>query len=761
MADEKLAVPTDIPWQRIAFSRDMMDKVACDRELPLRWRSSVAVFEYAPPADQQRLEDFKITYLKVACSITGYQPDDKEIRIRERLGRSGWTSKKLPEINLVDAIDHYYACYGAMLEVVVAPPADENVKFEDYPYFADFDPKKRELYELVTKTGEVMSRTLEEVNVRQGQTTLQSHEVRDKTTVSADASGTIGVLSASGSVSNESGTTDLTQRSTENVRTTDALQENRESLSHTTQLSQMYHQLNSYHLGTNRAAFFVSPRPHVVQSTDPDGPPRTFVDGPRQLEGIQEFMLVVVRPKSQEKICVEAYLETAHLVPKENRDEDADSRLWEFTEIGLLPGEGTEFPGGPHGMDYHKTFSQTFTPPPGYIVDLSRGDIGSPGVHILTATPTGKGAVLPLVWETATDHVTLSVELVAKFRHPLFSDTPYASISYKLTALIFIKKKKAEVAMGFDDTLLITGRGVCSCAIDVRAGLTDVSIVFEKKLALEPVHQLGRAGEAMTIQDANRASANIQRETFQSLSSADRYPRGLVSLLDSQLIAGKLATHLRGADRDLNPRLAVWAGVDAHTRQRVTAYAPAITRGQLLAMPLTQQVERFGLSFAEAVELRRSLADLKEPTGPPPVPEPQKIPVPMITGLPLDEARTVVSSAGLLLGTVTEVESHLPSGAVVEQEPAAGVTVGSETEVSVKLASGLSVRLPEVIGLGLTEAACRLRNGGLRSEPTIEGPLGPDAKVVELEPPAGTLVTPKSSVTLRLRKSRGRNPGRN
>src|SRR6185436_15022725 len=275
-------------------------------------------------------------------------------------------------------------------------------------------------------------------------------------------------------------------------------------------------------------------------------------------------------------------------------------------------------------------------------------------------------------------------ELVAKFRHPMFSDTPFADISYRLTALIFIKRKRAEVAMGFEDTLFITGRGVCSCPVDIRAGLTDVSIVFEKKLALEPVHQLGRAGEAMTIQDANRVGANIHRETIQSLSSADRYPRGMVSLLDSQLIAGKLATHLRAADRDLNPRLAAWAGIDAHTLQRVTAYAPSITRGQLLAMTLTQQVERFGLSFAEAVELRRALADLKAPTGPPPVPEPQKIPVPMITGMPLAEARTVVSSAGLILGTVTEVDSHLPSGAVVEQEPAAGVPVESETEISVK-----------------------------------------------------------------------------
>ena len=32
-----------------------------------------------------------------------------------------------------------------------------------------------------------------------------------------------------------------------------------------TRLMQMYHQLDSYHLGTNRAIFFMLPRPHIVQ----------------------------------------------------------------------------------------------------------------------------------------------------------------------------------------------------------------------------------------------------------------------------------------------------------------------------------------------------------------------------------------------------------------------------------------------------------------------------------------------------------------
>ena len=49
MTISTFSLPVDIPWRRIAFSSDMMDKTACDRTLPPRWRSSVAVFDYEPP----------------------------------------------------------------------------------------------------------------------------------------------------------------------------------------------------------------------------------------------------------------------------------------------------------------------------------------------------------------------------------------------------------------------------------------------------------------------------------------------------------------------------------------------------------------------------------------------------------------------------------------------------------------------------------------------------------------------------------------
>ena len=357
MSIATFSLPVDIPWRRIAYTQEMMDKKACDRELPLRWRSSVAIFEYQPPEDQQRKDGFLVSYLKVSCTITGFQADGKEIRIRERLGRSGWTNKDLTE-KLGEAAAKYYPCHGAMLEVVVAPKEGDQFPLADYPYFADFDPKKRELYEVVTETGETMSRSLEDVNVRHGQTTLQSHEVVDKTTLGASLSASYYGVTGTGSITNESGTTELSQQATENIRTVDAAREARETFSHTTQLTQMYHQLDSYHLGSNRAAFFILPRPHSVQS------PATFVNGPREIEGIQEFMLVVVRPKAMEQYCVEAYLETAHLTGKPILDWGETDRQFHYR---------VDTP------DQNRVYKKdSSTREVGYIVDRLRGQQGWP-----------------------------------------------------------------------------------------------------------------------------------------------------------------------------------------------------------------------------------------------------------------------------------------------------------------------------------------------------------------------------------------------
>ncbi len=76
------------------------------------------------------------------------------------------------------------------------------------------------------------------------------------------------------------------------------------------ELIQSYNSLNSYHLGTNRAIFLIQPKPYLlIESND-------FVRGPRPVDGIQEFYLVVAQPKGQSDFCVSLRLDTSHLVKK-------------------------------------------------------------------------------------------------------------------------------------------------------------------------------------------------------------------------------------------------------------------------------------------------------------------------------------------------------------------------------------------------------------------------------------------------------------
>lgn len=750
------SLPVDIPWQRIAFSEDMIDPVACDRRLPPRFRSSSAVFSYEPPEDQQRTDGFVVSYLKVACTITGYQPSDAEIRIRERLGRSGWTRADHNEY-LQSVVGRYYACYGAMLEVVVAPHPEDQFPLHKYPYFADFDPKKRELYEMVSETGEVMSRSLEGVNVRLGQTTLQSHEVRDSTTLAGELAGaygnaqTGGQVSAKGSASNTSGTTDLSQQATENIRTTDAARESRETFSHTTQLTQMYHQLDSYHLGTNRAVFFVLPRPHTAHS------PLTFVNGPREIEGIQEFMLVVVRPKEMESFCVEAYLETAHLTHDPIPDlgetvrpltlhisapiTENDDRSY----TNPVPGDNSSPVIAGKVIDTSKGGGYSGYPPPPF-----PGTFMGAGYEVQQPINYQGPSWGPDIKFTVTsDHVHVAATVTGYWDMPNEEKHP---ASLDLQALVYYKNAVPGVA-GYRDGLLITARAICSCSnlfrrkADYEDGL---SVVYEKPLG-DGKMRPSQERTATSITQANQLQANIHREMIQSLSSVDRYPRGTVSLLDTQMVSNALAAALRDTDAEAGQRLVNWPGVDEKLAGRVTQYVPGITRSALLALPLARQVETFGLTFEEAVTLRRSIADIAAPEGPPPVKQRPQIRVPLLTGLGLREAHQALVQAGLRLGAVTTVDSPLPAGSIVEQKPGPGAAQAtSGTEVVVEISSGLCVRLPEVIGLGLIEAGCALRAAGVRSEPTVEGRPGPNAQVVALEPPPGTLITPLTPVAIRL-----------
>ena len=771
MALNTLSLPVDIPWKRLCVSEDMIDENVCDRKFPYRWRSSIAVFSYEPPQEHQTYEDMIVSYLKVACTITGLQAGDE---IRRELGIppdtkiNPFNDSSVTQLG-IDSLNEYYGCYGAILEVSLKPKSSVADKSK-FPFFMDFEPKKREVYEVVSETGEVMSRSLSDVNVQKGATTTQSHERLD---VFKGASAEVKVLGSGGggSFQGEWGTKDVTQQEYSNLRSSDLSREMRELFSHTTQLTQMYHQFTSYHLGTNRAVFFMLPRPHIIQSE------HTFVNGPRELEGIQEVFLVVMRPKEIQQFCVEAYLETGHLASEEKSGNTErlfhlGTTLWQgpfpTPEVRKelmqdAPMDATAYDINYHSWEYTVTYDQV---PPGFEIDLDRGgakveavEFVPPTIHkgphdseqpvqsqspvVSAAGPNQlsvKGIVGPaIVWDEG-------------FRRCM------PPLSVKIDLTVFLRKSGSEPAE-VPTTLFITGRGVCCCTPGpvYRAPSNVTAVTAEiMKPAWSAFNLLARRG--LSVRDANKLRAEIGTAMLQSVNDPHRYPRGSVSMLETQFLSRRIAQRIGQPRHPDNHLVHDIDGLKSAVRDKIVAGMPRLRRADVLRMQLQETMDRFGLTREEAIHLRRAAFGLEQrPLDPKDRWDPPssrvKHKVPNLVGISLNEARGLLTEEDLSVGEITYQDSEQPKDIVLSHNPAAGEEVKSRTEVKVVLATGLTVRIPDVVGKPLTEALCMLRDAGLRSSPHLEFTgrrEHPDYAVIAITPKARTYVTPNARIVLQV-----------
>jgi len=625
MSSFKLNLPTDIPWKRLCASKDMMDTKICDEQRPRRWHSSIAVFEYQPANEYQTYDDMMITYFKVACSITGYQAGDTEIGLHT----AGFDNFRKPENEILSkTLLDYYPCYRAILEFSVAPKK-EGVSLDKYPYFADFEPKKRELYELVTETGEVMSRSLKGMSVGKGSTNLKTHEVLDVDhgfNIGANVKVGVGESGVGGGFnfgrSGEWGTKDMSQQDASNVRTSDDSQESRETESHTTQLSQLYHQLDSYHLGTNRAVFFVLPRPHTVQTEF------TFVDGPRNIEGIQEFFFIVVRPKDVKEICVEAYLETGHLakIPLPPTPDEPTERIdsWTLKFDAKFDKTADELDeAGYESFREVEPLSTLYNPPLGWVIDLTKGRPPiEPGWSLANAGGQGGGFIRGEVeiepiynWkvnEVDENHLLLWGEVSRAFwnDHGVWSGTDDTIFQghLEVTLNIYLKKVNSkQSSKGNTEHLYLTARSLCCCE---KEHIEEPHISWEKPFELVPAISIAEKSSdgPISIKQANMIGKLMGREFIKSRNDiAHRYTTKSIHLPQTHFFATTLSKSLQGTPED--ERVETINYIDRTIKNKILEFAPTINLSGLLKMPPQMQKDLFDLSDAEVQKLRKSLTE--------------------------------------------------------------------------------------------------------------------------------------------------------
>ena len=123
--------------------------------------------------------------------------------------------------------------------------------------------------------------------------------------------------------------------------------------------------------------------------------------------------------------------------------------------------------------------------------------------------------------------------------------------------------------------------------------------------------------------------------------------------------------------------------------------------------------------------------------------------VPDVVGRLQAQAATTLTSAGLVLGTVTQVNSAAPATEVLAQSPAAGTPVAPNSAVDLQVSSG-PVTVPNVVGLTQAAATATFAKMGFGvvAVTTATSATVPLGQVLSQTPAAGTSVAPGSPVSL-------------
>ena len=578
MSNFKLNLPTDIPWERVCVTEDMLDRVICSDRRPAKWQTSMAVFKFVPDDEDQLFPDYKITYLKVTATVTGYQPLDQEIQ-----GTIDWDGVNISTIpGLTDLLNSYNPCHGAILQVSVGPHGRSGVPLEQYPFFLDFEPKKRELYEMATDTLEKQSRSIEALNVTKSAGNTQSLEILDVDQggggfgAQASYAGTGGGFTYT-APNGQWGTKRLNADESLSSRSSDVGQEKRETFSHSTQISQMFHLLDSYHLGTNRAVFFIQPRPHTLE--EPSG----FVRGPRPVEGIQEFFLIVAQPKDQEDFCVALRLDTSHLTTTPIMDYDRKSESTSIAVANAPVASDHDIPAenivgaracfidcwDVHYQCYRTESDDTVTydAPAGYRIE-SFNDLINEATHGTTDVVITPNRQTLNINVSASGHICYEgSEVCVDCPDTIQEWAGHARRQVQVNLVSTTPTKQ----VGEDQALMITTRGLCCCAtdrerVDMREMVVDIQpIPADLKPALRPtarraltmsidqpetmaVHEHGSepcadcaeklaaagvpVGEGetprYTIRKANALSDHIRMQTLRSLNDPYAKPKRFI-----------------------------------------------------------------------------------------------------------------------------------------------------------------------------------------------------------------------------------------
>jgi hypothetical protein len=384
------------------------------------------------------------------------------------------------------------------------------------------------------------------------------------------------------------------------------------------------------------------PRPHILQPTDR----RTFVQGLRIIEGIQDFFLVVVRPAGQDKLKVDAHLQTGHfpenvqiadVVSEVDQYDTRTEFVGPFTKkclgLGLVEGAVGSVLDGLGGEPPYIRTSVTRGPQifdgfetDGWEFDTSEGDSGHKAIieHRLDddnlASFKGISFHVHQYKREPPDKVSIDI---AVDNQNIWPSAGSGDAIFSRKYEVFLRRKKGgNVGKAADIAgLLITQRSLCvqiafgECIrkIPFRDFFGDVGIVNEVPFNLDDLYDIPVSINVGKISDIDPRGPRfdfafkkgILRKLQRAMvtagsSSLFRYQSGGIGYLQTRHFQMRLLKILPAAtlDRPLNEI----SFVSDEVKERVD-----MSLREFLTISDTQTAAKLGVSLREARELKSKL----------------------------------------------------------------------------------------------------------------------------------------------------------
>jgi hypothetical protein len=355
-------------------------------------------------------------------------------------------------------------------------------------------------------------------------------------------------------------------------------------------------------MGTNRAVFFLEPRPHLQDTKF------TFIRGLRRLEGIQEFFLIVNRPKWIPGFAVEVTLETAHYFAFQ----DYLPRLIPYAN--LFTPENLEKTAAALGLDLSDPrFSS-------YAEVLNTWNTSEPFARFIARQYQDQNVTLDqitaLVNEGRLDWARIS-DLVRVTE--LLPDSGPGDI-----ALIF---EKYESDSGpFAGEFFVAGRRLGSAVIPVAkdGGSSDCESSQPANISIYPegasiVHESSHEGLSATLTlsksdgtaslPLNSLTQRIRDMHHSSLGDPARYPYATVTFFQTEFVLDQMAQLIRllGKSGIKDMPLGDVEGLQAFVGQGLGKTSNVKTLVDLGTLTTTQVRKDLNLPVAQAKAARRTI----------------------------------------------------------------------------------------------------------------------------------------------------------